>query len=82
MAKVLIKVKIGDNDNKGFTNIVQVVINSIDYLVIKDNMEACSCEEFDTSWDRLVEAVERQGQVYLPREWYIKGIVEFVDKIY
>lgn len=82
MAKVLVKVKIGDNENKDFNDTVQVEINSIDYVIIKDNMETCSYDEFDTSWDRLVRAIERQTQIWLPCEWYIKGGIEFVDKIY
>jgi hypothetical protein len=82
MAKVLVKVKIGDDENKDFNETVQVEINSIDYVVIKDNMESCSCEEFDTSWDRLVRAIERQTQFWLSSTWYIKGGIEFVEKIY
>ena len=82
MSKVLVNVKIGDNDNELFSKEVQVEINSIDYLVIQDNMDACSCEEFDASWDRLVGTIERQRQVYLPREWYIDGGIEFIEKIY
>lgn len=82
MSKVLVKVKIGDNDNKDYSKSVQVELNSIDYLIIKDSMEYCSSEEFDTSWERLVQAVEKQRQVWLPCEWYIKGTIEFLEKIY
>lgn len=82
MAKVLVNVNIGDNENELFDKDVQVEINSIDYLIIKDNMDTCSGEEFDTSWERLVGAIERQRQVYLPREWYIYGEIEFIEKIY
>ena len=74
MAKVLVNVRIGDNDNKDFTKLVQVELNSIDCLVIKDNMEFCSCEEFDTSWDKLVLAIERKAWHSLPSEWYIDNI--------
>ena len=81
MAKVLVSVNIGDNENNNFKNTIQVEINSIDYVVIKDNMEICSCEEFDTSWERLVKTIESQRQVWLPCEWYIIS-VEFVEKIY
>ena len=81
MSKVLVSVRIGDNDNKDFTKIVQVEINSIDYLVIEDNMNICQGEEFDTSWNNLVRAIERQTQCYLPREWYIDNI-ESVEPIY
>jgi hypothetical protein len=77
MSKVLVTVRIGDNDNKDFTKLVQVELNSIDYLVIKDNMDICSSEEFDTSWNNLVRALERQTQCYLPREWYIDTIESF-----
>ena len=82
MAKVLVNVNIGDNDDNSFKKSVQVEINSIDYLIIKDKMESCSCEEFDTSWERLVKIVERQRDVWLPREWYIIGEIEFLEKIY
>jgi hypothetical protein len=82
MAKVLVKVNIGDNENTDFKKSVQVEINSIDYVVIQDNMEYCSGEEFDTSWERLIKAVERQREVWLPCEWYIQGTIEFLEKIY
>jgi hypothetical protein len=71
MSKVLVNVKVGDNDNNNFTELVKVELNSIDYLVIEDNMNICNYEEFDTSWNNLVRAIERQTQCYLPREWYI-----------
>ena len=82
MAKVLVSVKIGDNNNALFSENVQVEINSIDYVVIKDNMESCSCEEFDTSWERFIKAIERQNKVKLPREWHTYGEIEFLEKIY
>ena len=77
MAKMLVNVKIGDNDNKDFIKIVQVELSSIDCLVIKDNMEFCDSEEFDTSWNRLVRAIERNSTHYLPREWYIDKIESY-----
>ena len=82
MAKVLVNVNIGDNENNSFKKSVQVEINSINYLIIKDNMEICSCDDFDASWDRVVQAIERQRDVWLPREWYINGEIEFLEKIY
>ena len=82
MSKVLVKVNIGDNDDRTFKKGVQVEINSIDYLIIKDSMESCSCEEFDTSWERLIKTIERQRDVWLPREWYVIGEIEFLEKIY
>lgn len=82
MSKVLVNVKIADNNNELFSQNVQVEINSIDYLIIQDNIGACSSEEFDTSWDRLVKAIESQKQVWLPCEWYIYGEIEFLEKIY
>lgn len=82
MSKVLVSVKIGDNDNNSFNESVKVEINSIDYLVIQDNMEICSGDEFDISWNRLVQAVERQTSVRLPCEWYINGEIEFLEIIY
>ena len=81
MSKVLVNVRIGDNNNKDFTKLIQVELNSIDYLVIKDNMEFCDSEEFDTSWNNLVRAIERQTQCYLPRERYIDKI-EYAERIY
>ena len=81
MSKVLVKVKIGDDDNKAFTENVSVEINSIDYLVIEDNMNICQGEEYETSWNNLVRAIERQAQCRLPREWYIDNI-EYVEPIY
>ena len=77
MAKILVNVRIGDNDNKDFTKLVQVELNSIDCLVIKDSMEFCDSEEFDTSWNNLVRAIERQTQCYLPREWYVDKIESY-----
>jgi hypothetical protein len=74
MANMLVNVRIGDNDNKDFKKLVQVELNSIDCLVIKDNMEFCDSEEFDTSWNRLVRAIERNSNCYLPREWYVDKI--------
>jgi hypothetical protein len=82
MSKVLVKVNIGDNENNSFKKSVQVEINSIDYLIIKDGMECCSCEEYDESWERLVKAVERQREIWLPCEWYINGGIELLEKIY
>ena len=81
MIKILVSVTIGDNEDSKFKNTIQVEINSIDYLIIQDNMEVCSCEEFGTSWDKLVKTIENQRQVWLPREWYISE-VEFLEKIY
>lgn len=82
MSKVLVNVKIADNDNEFFSQDIVVEINSIDYLIIKDDMEICSSEEFDTSLQKLVKAIESQRQVWLPCEWYIKGEIEFLEKIY
>ena len=82
MSKVLVNVNIGDDQDRSFKKSVQVEINSIDYLVIKDGMEICSCEESDESWDRLVRAIESQRQVWLPCDWYICGEIEFLEKIY
>ena len=82
MSKVLVKVEIGDNENNAYKESVKVEINSIDYVIIKDNMESCSSEEFDTSWERLIKAIEKQRQVWLPCEWYIKGEIEFLEKVY
>ena len=77
MAKVLVNVRIGDNDNKDFMKLVQVELNSIDCLIIKDNMEFCDSEEFDTSWNKLVRAIEGQTLCYLPREWYIDKVESY-----
>lgn len=82
MSKVLVSVRIGDDRDSTFKRDVQVEINSIDYLIIQDSMEVCSCDEFDESWDRLVRAIESQRQVWLPCEWYIDGGIEFLEKIY
>lgn len=82
MSKVLVSVSIGDDRDKSFKKSVQVEINSIDYLIIQDNMEICSCEEFEASWDRLVGTIERQREVWLPCDWYIYGEIEFLEKIY
>lgn len=82
MAKVMVKVNIGDNENNAYNESVKVEINSIDYVVIKDNMDACSSEEFDASWERLVRAILKQRQVLLPLEWYINGEIEFLEKVY
>jgi hypothetical protein len=77
MAKMLVNVRIGDDNNKDFKKLVQVELNSIDCLVIKDCMEFCDGDEYDTSWNNLVRAIERQSQCYLPREWYIDKIESY-----
>ena len=82
MSKVLVNVNIGSDEDNSYKKSVQVEINSIDYLIIKDNMDTCSGEEFDTSWERLIKAVEKQREVWLPCEWYINGEIEFLEKIY
>ena len=74
MAQMLVNVRIGDNDNKDFTKLIQVELNSIDCLVIKDSMEFCDSEEFDKSWNRLIIAIERKARYDLPREWYVDKI--------
>jgi hypothetical protein len=77
MANILVNVKIGDNDNKNFTKLVQVELNSIDCLVIKDSMEFCDSEEYDKSWNRLIIAIERKERYNLPREWYVDKIESY-----
>ena len=82
MSKVLVDVKICDNDNELFSKNVQVEINSIDYLVIKDGMDICSCDDYDESWERLVQTIESNRSLYLPRDWYICGNIKLIEKIY
>ena len=77
MAKVLVNVRIGDNDNKNFTKLIQVELSSIDCLVIKDSMEFCDSEEYDKSWNRLIIAIERKARYDLPREWYVDNIESY-----
>jgi hypothetical protein len=80
MAKVLVNVKIGDDDNSNYSKVIQVEINSIDYLVIKDCMEFCSGDEYDTSWNRLIQAIERTCS-NLPRDWFVNGTIEFAEYV-
>lgn len=82
MAKVLVNVRIGDNEDKNYTKLIQVEINTIDYLVIQDQMEICSSEEFDESWERLIKTIERNPNYYLPSGWYVDGEIEFCERIY
>jgi hypothetical protein len=77
MAQMLVNVRIGDNDNKDFSKLIQVELNSIDCLVIKDSMEFCDSEEFDNSWNRLIIAIERKARYDLPREWYVDKIESY-----
>ena len=77
MAQMLVNVRIGDNDNKDFTKLIQVELNSIDCLVIKDSMEFCDSEEYDKSWNRLIIAIERKVRYDLPREWYVDKIESY-----
>jgi hypothetical protein len=77
MAKMLVNVKIGDYDNKDFTTLIQVELNSIDCLVIKDCMEFCDGDEYETSWNKLITAIERNSNYYLPREWYVLKIESY-----
>ena len=81
MSKVLVDVKICDNDNELFSTNIQVEINSIDYLIIKDCMKICSCEEYDESWDKLIQAIESNRYLYLPKDWYISGRIKLIDFI-
>ena len=76
MSKVLVEVRIGDKENKNYDETIQVKINSIDYLIIKDCMDVCSDDEYDESWDRFIGAIERQADSLLPPEWYVKGTME------
>lgn len=78
MAQLAVNVRIGDNNNKDFTKLVQVHLDSIDCLVIKDNMEFCDSEEFDKSWNRLIIAIERKARYDLPREWYVDKIESYL----
>lgn len=78
MSKVLVNVKIGDDDNSNYSKIIQVEINSIDYLVIKDCMEFCNGDEYDISWDKLIQAIETTC-CNLPRDWFVNGAIEFAD---
>lgn len=82
MSKVLVDVKICDNDNELFSKNVQVEINSIDYLIIKDCMDTCSCDDYDESWERLVQAIESNRSLYLPKDWYICGKIKLIEKFY
>lgn len=74
---MLVNVRVGDNDNKDFKKVVQVELNSIDCLIIKDNMEFCDSEEFDKSWTKFIIAIERKERYSLPREWYIDKIESY-----
>ena len=82
MSKVLVDVKICDNDNELFSTNIQVEINSIDYLIIKDGMRICSYEEYDESWDKLIQVIENNRYLYLPKDWYISGHIKLVEKVY
>ena len=77
MAKILVNVRIGDEDNSNFTKLVQIELNAIDCLVIKDRMEFCDSEEYDKSWNRLILAIEEKAWHSLPREWYIDKIESY-----
>ncbi|MBR2870046.1 MAG: hypothetical protein IKB98_01500 [Clostridia bacterium] len=81
MSKVLVDVKIRDNDNELFSKNIQVEINSIDYLIIQDAMRICSCEEYDESWEKLIQTIENNN-FYLPKDWYVSGKIKLVEKIY
>lgn len=77
MAQMLVNVRIGDNDNKDFTKLVQVELNSIDCLVIKDSMVFCDGDEYDKSWNKLIMAIERKTRYDLPSEWYVDKIESY-----
>lgn len=81
MAKVRLNVRLGDNENKDYKRVVQVDLGSIDYLIIKDCMNTCSCEEYDRSWNRLVNSIENNYYDELPSEWFINKIesYEYID---
>ena len=81
MAKVRLNVRLGDNENKDYKRVVQVDLGSIDYLIIKDCMNTCSYEEYDRSWNRLVNRIENDYYDELPSEWFINKIesYEYLD---
>ena len=81
MAKVKLNVRLGDNENKDYKRVVQVDLGSVDYLIIKDCMNTCSCEEYDRSWNRLVNRIENDYYDELPSEWFINKIesYEYID---
>lgn len=81
MNYVRLNVRLGDNENKDYKRVVQVDLGSIDYLIIKDCMNTCSYEEYDRSWNRLVNRIENDYYGELPSEWFINKIesYEYLD---
>jgi hypothetical protein len=81
MSQVRLSVRVGDNENKDYKRVVQVDLGSIDYLIIKDCMNTCSDEEYDRSWNRLVNRIENNYYDEIPSEWFIDKIesYEYID---
>ena len=81
MAKVLVNVEICDNNNKDYREEIEIEIEPIDYLIIQDCMNICDGDTYNTSWDKLIAKIERQYP-RLPNEWYVNGVIEYVEHIY
>lgn len=81
MAKVLVNVNIGDNNNKDYREEIEIELEPIDYLIIQDCMNICDGDTYNTSWDKFIAKIERQYP-RLPSEWYVNGEIEYVEHIY
>lgn len=77
MNYVKLNVRLGDNENKDYTRVVQVNLSSIDYLIIKDCMNTCSDKDYDRSWNRLINSIENTYYGELPSEWFIDKIESY-----
>jgi len=72
----MIKVKaiIKDDDNPNFELTCYATVNEVDFLVYKDCMNTCSCDEYDRAYDRICDCFEHQNN--LPYSWYFDADIE------
>lgn len=73
-----IKVKIGDNENKDYSNEVEAEINGIDWLIYQDSFEHTTLKEYDRAFEHICDAIQSQNDI--PYNWYIDGKIEEIDK--
>lgn len=73
---MLVKITIGDNDDRSYKKDVEVEIPYGTYATVKDCMRNCSIDEYDRAWDELCDAVQNKiiGDEDYRDAWFIDHV--------
>lgn len=75
---MLVKVTVGDNDDRSYKKDITVSIPYGTYATIVDCMNHCSVDEYDRAWDELCNAVHNEivSDEDYREDWIIDHIEE------